>query len=246
MFMREIETARLRLPTWREDDLAPYARICADPEVMRYLSGPMTREHSEQQISKFVRYWEERGFGLWAVEEKSSGAFIGFIGLLYHEDWSEGKHRMEVGWRLARPFWGRSLATEGAMASLRYGLEEVGLDRIISIAVRLGRAYVTGTTNSANYPTTRGVFDRTFNGGFQDAFVTKLNASGSALAYSTFLGGTDFDEGADIAVDGKGRAYVTGVTNSADYPTTPDAFDTSFNGAGPFSFGAFVTKLPTG
>ena len=135
MFMREIETARLRVRTWREDDLAPYARICADPEVIRYLSGPMTREHSEQQISKLVRYWEERGFELWAVEEKSSGAFIGFIGLLYHEDWSEGKHRMEVGWRLARPFWGRGLATEGAMASLRYGFEEVGLDRIISIAV---------------------------------------------------------------------------------------------------------------
>src|ERR687897_1418535 len=135
MFMREIETTRLRLRTWREADLAPYARICADPEVMRYLSGPMTREHSEQQVSKFVRHWEERGFGLWAVEKKSSGAFIGFIGLLYHEDWSEGKHRTEVGWRLDRPFWGRGLATEGAMASLRYGFEEVGLDRIISIAV---------------------------------------------------------------------------------------------------------------
>ncbi len=135
MFMREIESARLRLRTWREDDLAPYARICADPEVMRYLSGPMTCEHSAQQVSEFVRHWEERGFGLWAVEEKSSGAFIGFIGLLYHEDWSEGKHRMEVGWRLARPFWGRGLATEDAMASLRYGFEEVGLDLITSIAV---------------------------------------------------------------------------------------------------------------
>jgi RimJ/RimL family protein N-acetyltransferase len=135
MFMREIETARLRLRTWREDDLAPYARICADPEVMRYLSGPMTREHSEQQVSEFVRHLEERGFGLLAVEEKSSGAFIGFIGLLYHEDWSEGEHRTEVGWRLARPFWGRGLATEGAMASLRYGFEELGLDLIISIAV---------------------------------------------------------------------------------------------------------------
>jgi RimJ/RimL family protein N-acetyltransferase len=55
MFMREIETARLRLRTWREDDLAPYARICADPEVMRCLSDPMTREHSEQQVSEFVR-----------------------------------------------------------------------------------------------------------------------------------------------------------------------------------------------
>jgi RimJ/RimL family protein N-acetyltransferase len=135
LFMGEIETARLRLRTWREDDLAPYARICADPEVMRYLSGPMTREHSEQQVSTFVRHWEERGFGLWVIEKKSSGAFIGFIGLLVHEDWSEGNHRTEVGWRLARPFWGRGLATEGAMASLRYGFEELGLDRIISIAV---------------------------------------------------------------------------------------------------------------
>jgi RimJ/RimL family protein N-acetyltransferase len=133
--MRKIETARLRLRTWSEDDLAPYARICADPEVMRSLSGPMTREQSEQQVSEFVRHWEERGLGLWAVEEKSSGAFIGFIGLLYHEDWSEGEHRTEVGWRLARPFWGRGLATEGAMASLRYGFEELSLDCIISIAV---------------------------------------------------------------------------------------------------------------
>src|SRR5919107_5932172 len=95
--MREIETARLPLRTWREEALAPYARLCADPEVMRYLSGPMTREQSEQQASQFVRHWEERGFGLWAVEEKSSGAFIGFIGLLYHEDWSEGEYRTEVG-----------------------------------------------------------------------------------------------------------------------------------------------------
>jgi RimJ/RimL family protein N-acetyltransferase len=135
MLMREIETARLRLRTWRESDLAPYARICADPEVMRYLSGPMTREHSEEQVAEFVGHWEERGFGLWAVEEKSSGAFIGFIGLLYHEDWSEGEHRTEVGWRLDRPFWGRGLATEGATASLRYGFEKLGLERIISIAV---------------------------------------------------------------------------------------------------------------
>jgi hypothetical protein len=71
--------------------------------------------------------------------------------------------------------------------------------------------------------------------------VTKLNASGSKLAYSTFLGGTDFDRGSDIAVR-EGRAYVTGFTQSADYPTTPGAFDTTWNSA----FDAFVTKLPTG
>src|SRR5215217_8590008 len=106
---------------------------------------------------------------------------------------------------------------------------------------RRGRAYVTGQTRSADYPTTPGAFDTTFNGGAQDAFVTKLNTSGSALAYSTFLGGTNSDVGLGIAVR-EGRAYVTGHTRSADYPTTPGAFDTTFNGVQD----AFVTKLPTG
>jgi Beta-propeller repeat len=104
-----------------------------------------------------------------------------------------------------------------------------------------GRAYVTGWTNSADYPTTPGAFDRTLNGG-GDAFVTKLNASGSALAYSTFLGGTGDDSGSDIAVDERGRAYVTGATLSANYPTTLGAFDRTFNSPND----AFVTKLPTG
>jgi hypothetical protein len=72
--------------------------------------------------------------------------------------------------------------------------------------------------------------------------VTKLNASGSALDYSTFLGGMNGDRGNGIAVDRRGRAYVTGLTASAEYPTTPGAFDTTWNG----SFDALVTKLPTG
>jgi uncharacterized protein (AIM24 family) len=110
------------------------------------------------------------------------------------------------------------------------------------IAVLDRRAYVTGFTDSVDYPTTRGAFDRTFNGGSEDAFVTKLNATGSALAYSTFLGGTDADGGSDIAVNESGRAYVTGSTSSVDYPTTRGAFDRTFNG----NTDAFVTKLPTG
>jgi hypothetical protein len=110
------------------------------------------------------------------------------------------------------------------------------------IAVRGDNAHVTGSTQSADYPTTPGAFDRTFNGA-EDAFVTKLNAAGSALGYSTFLGGTSFDAGRGIAVDGSGRVYVTGYTPSAEYPTTPGAFDTSFNG---IDVDAFVTKLPTG
>jgi hypothetical protein len=106
------------------------------------------------------------------------------------------------------------------------------------VAVRDGSAYVTGETRSANYPTTRGTFDRMFNA--DDAFVTKFNASGSDLAYSTFLGGTASDFGHDIAVGGSGRAYLTGSA-SPNYPTTPGAYDPSNE-----FHDAFVTKLPTG
>ena len=131
----QIETPRLLLRSWRDEDLDAYARMCADPEVMRYLPSTLTSEQSEQQIAKFVRHWEERGFGLWAVEIRETGAFAGFVGLQHSEDWPEGEHKTEVGWRLDRSYWGQGLATEGALASLHYGFEDLGLERIISITL---------------------------------------------------------------------------------------------------------------
>jgi hypothetical protein len=131
------------------------------------------------------------------------------------------------------------LNASGSALAYSTFLGGTGFEEGLGIVVREGRAYVTGRTTSGDFPTTRGAFDRTYNG-VQDAFVTKLKASGSALAYSTFLGGTEIDDGDSIVVRG-GRAYVTGSTRSADYPTTSGAFDTTFNGASD----AFVTKLPT-
>src|SRR5207249_7428376 len=90
----------------------------------------------------------------------------------------------------------------------------------------LGNAYVTGFTASADFPTTTGAFDTTL-GGTADAFVTKLNATGAALGYSTYLGGSSGDDGSGIAVDTLGNAYVTGVTRSADFATPKGAFDTT-------------------
>jgi Beta-propeller repeat len=120
-----------------------------------------------------------------------------------------------------------------------------------------GQAYVTGFTNSTNFPTTPDAYDQTYNGDvvpaayfYGDAFVTKLNRAGTALIYSTYLGGTGDDLGLGIATDRARKVYVTGSTNSADFPITPGAYDTKYNGAGPpyFYGDAFVTKLdvPTG
>jgi hypothetical protein len=102
-----------------------------------------------------------------------------------------------------------------------------------------GNAYVTGYTNSPDYDVTPGAFQTT-NGGYVDVFVTKLNAAGTALVYSTYIGGISDDYGNAIAVDGSGNAYVTGYTYSTDYDVTPGAFQTTNGGIGG---DVFVTKL---
>ena len=113
-----VETERLRLRSWREDDLDAFARITADPEVMRYmLRGPLRREEAQARIERFEHQRRERGLGHWAVEERESGALLGGIGLFHHEDWPEDPNNVEVGWLLDRSAWGRGLATEGAQDS---------------------------------------------------------------------------------------------------------------------------------
>jgi hypothetical protein len=127
-----------------------------------------------------------------------------------------------------------------AGSGLLYATYLGGSDLDIGFAIAVdgaGSAYVTGHTGSSNFPTTPGAFDRSFNGGY-DTFVAKLNPAGSGLAYATFLGGDGLEWGGVIAVDGAGSAYVTGHTVSSNFPTTPGAFDTSYNGSD-----AFAAKL---
>ncbi len=116
-------------------------------------------------------------------------------------------------------------------------------DEGLSIAIdSAGDAYVTGETASTDFPGTPSSFDTTINGRW-DAFAAKLNAAGTALVYATFLGGVEDDVGLSITVDPSGNAYLTGETSSANFPVTPGAFDTSYNGIRD----AFVAKLdPTG
>ena len=119
-----------------------------------------------------------------------------------------------------------------------------GFESGYSIAVdNSGNAYVTGLTGSTDFPTTIGAFQTTHAGGNYDVFVTKVNATGSALFYSTYIGGNSRDDSYDIALDATGNAYVTGLTYSTNFPTTAGAFQTTTPSYG----AAFVTKVnPTG
>jgi hypothetical protein len=102
-----------------------------------------------------------------------------------------------------------------------------------------GTVYITGNTGSTNFPTTADAMDRSYNGGDGDGYVTQLNATGSALIYSTFLGGDGWDGGGDIVIDEAGNAYVAGGTGSTDFPVTPGAYRSQRAGNGD----AFVAKI---
>src|SRR5215218_954991 len=128
-----IETERLLLRDWQRSDDAPFAALNADPEVARYLGGPMRRDQSDDLVSRIRAHWRQQGFGLYAAEVKESGAFIGFIGLAIPSFLPAVLPAVEVGWRLAREHWGKGYATEGARASLAHGFEEPGLRQIVAL-----------------------------------------------------------------------------------------------------------------
>ena len=122
-----LTTERLTLRGWREDDLDAYAAIAADPEVMRFMGGPLDRADTWRQIAVFVGHWELRGHGLWVVERE--GELIGRVGLLRPEGWPG----LEVGWLLGREAWGHGYATEAARAAVDYAWRELGADELISL-----------------------------------------------------------------------------------------------------------------
>jgi RimJ/RimL family protein N-acetyltransferase len=130
----ELKTPRLRLRGWRAADLDAFAAINARPEVVRYLGrAPMTRAETAEQLERITVHWEEHGFGLWAAEERATGRLTGFVGLSHPFFLPAVMPAVEVGWRLDPDVWGRGLATEGGAASLRYGFDVLGLERILSI-----------------------------------------------------------------------------------------------------------------
>lgn len=127
----ELRTERLVMRGFTDVDRDPFAALNADPEVTAHLQGPLSRERSDAFVDRIGACWRERGWGLWALEERASGRFLGYTGL-WPADFLPSGPAVEVGWRLARDAWGQGFAPEAARAALAFGFEQVGLGEIVS------------------------------------------------------------------------------------------------------------------
>ncbi|WP_307831489.1 GNAT family N-acetyltransferase [Nucisporomicrobium flavum] len=132
-----LETPRLLLRRWRDDDLDGFAAITAQPEVMRFIHDGRTldRAATAERLAAYERHWDERGFGLYAAEVKETGELAGFTGLAVPAFLPEIMPAVEIGWRLGRAYWGQGLATEAARAVVAHARASPGLRRLVSIHV---------------------------------------------------------------------------------------------------------------
>ncbi len=126
-----IETERLILRDWREEDVQPFAAMNADPDVMRHFPATMTADESAALARACQAHIDANGFGLWAVERQADGAFLGFTGLRRVAPENPMAPAVEIAWRLARHAWGDGYASEAARAVLAFGFER-GLAEIVS------------------------------------------------------------------------------------------------------------------
>jgi len=133
--VHELQTERLLLRSWRPEDRTPFAALNADPEVMRHFPALMTRRESDAFADRIEEHMEREGWGLWAMEARASGAFLGFTGLARPGFEAPFMPAVEIGWRLARPAWGQGFATEAARAAAHFAFEGLELEQIVSLTV---------------------------------------------------------------------------------------------------------------
>jgi len=130
MAMNEVslESERLLLRWFREDDFADYLEIATDEEVMKFIGGTQTQHEAWRAMCSHIGHWYFRGYGTFAVVEKSTGKMIGRIGFMNPPGWPA----FELGWTLARASWGKGYATEGARRAMEYAFTEMKRDHLIS------------------------------------------------------------------------------------------------------------------
>lgn len=130
-----IETDRLFLREWEKRDREPFAQLNSDPRVMEFMPACLSPEESNLLADRIEDHFRKHGFGLYAAELREDRSFVGYIGLAVPGFKAHFTPCVEIGWRLAAPYWGRGLATEGARAMARHAFESLGLDALVSFTV---------------------------------------------------------------------------------------------------------------
>ena len=125
----------LILRPWREDDLDALAQLCADPEVMAHFPATLDRAGSAALLGKLMAHHAEHGFTFWALQRREDAAFVGFTGLARVGFAAPFVPAVEIGWRLARPYWGQGYALEAARRALQFAFEDLQLDEVVSFTV---------------------------------------------------------------------------------------------------------------
>jgi RimJ/RimL family protein N-acetyltransferase len=131
-----LETDRLVLRDWADEDAAPFLAMCSDPAVMEFLGPLANAAQVAEMIARQHGFQRDNGFCFWAVERKADGQFLGFCGLKPGPVGTPLEDRVEIGWRLARDAWGQGYAREAAEASLEWGFTELGADAILAMTVQ--------------------------------------------------------------------------------------------------------------
>lgn len=134
-----IETPRLILREWQEEDLLPFAKLNADPAVMEFFPSTLSLEQTKTMIETLKKRFATDGFSFFAVELRATGEFIGMTGLNKPAYQTPFTPCVEVGWRIAKEFWNQGYATEAALASLDFGFRVLGLKEIASFTATLNK-----------------------------------------------------------------------------------------------------------
>jgi RimJ/RimL family protein N-acetyltransferase len=132
---REIRTERLLLRRWRAADREPFAAMNADPQVRVHFPSLLSRAESDASVARIEAHFEQYGFGFWVVEVPGVTPFAGMTGLAFATFEAPFTPCVEIGWRLALPYWGKGYATEAARAAIELGFGELDLDEIVAFTV---------------------------------------------------------------------------------------------------------------
>lgn len=135
-----LETPRLHLRAWHDTDLDPLAQMCADPQVMRYLPGLLSRDECAALIARCRLHFAHHGFGIWALERKDDGRFIGLVGLARCKLPLPFCPTVEIAWRLVQDQWGQGLAHEAAEVALACAFERLQLPEVVAFTAQLNES----------------------------------------------------------------------------------------------------------